>query len=41
LLVACDMITEKVGKKKFIKRIFLITDGESKLTGGEDLPMII
>lgn len=41
LLVACDMITETCAKRKYTKRIFLITDGESKLTGADDLPLII
>jgi len=41
LLVACDMITETCGKWKYTKWIFLITDGESKLTGADDLPLIV
>jgi hypothetical protein len=41
LLVGVDLITTTVAKKKYQKRIFLITDGESQLEGGEDLPSII
>jgi len=40
LLVGIDMITEEVGTKKFKKRVFLITDGESELMDADDLDTI-
>ena len=41
LLVAADMINTECGKKKYQKWVFLITDGESKLFGADDIDPII
>jgi DNA repair photolyase len=35
------MINTECGKKKYQKRVFLITDGESKLFGADDINPII
>ncbi len=35
LEAAADDIAERVGTKKFKKRVFLITDGESKVASGK------
>lgn len=42
LVVAMDMMIKYVGKKKYKKRIFLITDGEKQTNfSNEDLSTII